>query len=156
MTATARISSSPRLRALPSPPAEAHRRHRSAPGVVAQVRTALRPRNRTATLLGAALGGAVPIAAYRLAHAEVDPSQPLWLQVPAWLVAGALLFSATTVFGWAREAFGSATKALGYTVLAEGILTFARTPWLGIGAVCYLVAINSVATGVRLSFGGRR
>jgi hypothetical protein len=76
---------------------------------------------------------------------------PIYAQLPAWLVVGGLLFSALTVCQWAREAFGSPWKALGFTVLLEGILTFAHTPWLSVASVCYLVAINATATGVRLS-----
>jgi len=122
-------------------------------GVVAQVREALKPRNRLATSLGALLGGGVPVATYTLAHHEIDTTAPLYAQLGAWLVVGGLLFSALTVYQWARLAFGSGAKALGFAVLLEGVLTFAHTPWLGVGALVYLVAINATATGVRLSRG---
>lgn len=123
-------------------------------GVVGQVRVALKPRNRLASFLGALLGGGVPVASFQLAHHEVDISQSLWTQLPAWLVLGGLLFSALTVFQWAKMAFGSGWKALGFAFLLEGVLTCASTPWLSIGALVYLCGINMVATGVRLSKGG--
>jgi hypothetical protein len=146
MNSTARSTSSPRLRVVPKEP-----RTRRELGVVGQVRAALKPRNRLATTLGALLGGGVPMASWQLAHHEVDATLPIYAQLPAWLVVGGLLFSALTVCQWAREAFGSPWKALGFTVLLEGILTFAHTPWLSVASVCYLVAINATATGVRLS-----
>jgi hypothetical protein len=124
-------------------------------GVVGQVREAVKRKNRLAATLGALIGGGVPVASYQLAHAEIDPSRALWAQLPAWLVLGGLLNSALTVFHWARSAFGSGAKALGFAVLLEGVLTFSRTPWLSIGALVYLVAINATATGVRLSMGTR-
>jgi hypothetical protein len=142
--------SSPRLRIAQAAP----RARRAAPtGVVAQVRCALQPHNRLATALGALLGGGVPVASYQLAHHEVDPSQPLWAQLSAWLVLGGLLFSAITVCSWGKLAFGSRYKAVGFTVLLEGVLTCAHTPWLAAAGLCYLVCINAVATGVRLSQG---
>lgn len=146
--------SSPRLRALPSGDAvrRAPRAQRE-PGIVDQVRIAFRPRNRLATALGGVLGGAVPVASWQLAHHEIDAARDLWAQLPAWLVLGGLLFSALTVFGWARSAFGSPAKALGFVVLLEGVLVASSTSWLGAGALGLLVAINATATGVRLSRG---
>jgi len=122
-------------------------------GVVAQVRIALRRENRLATVLGGLLGGGVPCASFQLAHHEVDWSRPLWTQVSVWLVGGGLLFSALTVYQWGKLAFASPWKALGFTLLLEGVLTCAATPWLTWGALCYLAAINATATGVRLSAG---
>jgi len=119
--------------------------------VVGQVRVALRRDNRLAASLGGLLGGGVPVASWQLAHFEVDATQPLWAQLGAWLVLGGLLFSAVTVFTWSRQAFRSTAKALGYTVLLEGVLTTAKTPWLSVAALMVLVAINAVATGCNLA-----
>jgi hypothetical protein len=99
------------------------------------------------------LGGFVPLASYVLAHGEVDRGQPLYLQVPVALVLGGLLFSARTVYQWAKAAFGDGAKAAGFVVLAEGILTLSHTHWLALAALAYLVSINGVATGVRLALG---
>jgi hypothetical protein len=125
------------------------------PGVVKQVRIALRPANRLASFLGAVLGGGVPVASYQLAHHEVTRALPLWAQLPAWLVAGGLLFSALTVYQWGRLAFGSPYKALGFAVLLEGVLVASTTPWLSLGALGYLVAINGTACGCILSTRGQ-
>jgi hypothetical protein len=150
-TATARRETSG-IRALPSPPARPLR-PRTALGVVQQVRLALKPRNRLAFGLGAALGSVVPVASYWLAHFEVDRAADLWPQLPAWLVLGGLVFSATTVYGWGRLAFGHGAKAAGFCVLVEGVLLASRTQWLAVVALAYLVAINAVATGCRLARG---
>lgn len=144
-----------RLRAVPPPNTRKTGAASQAPlGVVGQVRTACRPGNRLATLLGGFLGGGVPIAAWQLAHGEIDPGRSLFTQIAAWLVLGGLLFSAATVLEWGRAAFGSGVKALGFTLLLEGVLTCAHTPWLSVAGLVYLVAINAVATGVRLSAKG--
>jgi hypothetical protein len=150
-----KTASSPRLRAVSAPPAAPRAPKPPRTGVVSQVRAALQPKNRLPTALGAVLGGGVPVATYVLAHREVVGSAPLYAQLPAWLVLGGLLFSALTVYGWAREAFGSGAKALGFAALLEGVLTCSATPWLSAGALAYLVAINAVATGVRLANGSR-
>jgi hypothetical protein len=119
--------------------------------VVDQVRVAFRPRNRLAGVVGAALGGLVPLASYWLAHHEVDTAVALYAQLACWLVLGGLVYSATTVYGWANMAFGSGLKAMGFCVLLEGVLLASRTPWLAILALAYLCAINAVATACKLA-----
>jgi hypothetical protein len=120
-------------------------------GILDELRLALHPRNRAAAYLGAALGGGVPIATYWLAHHELDRGFVIWA-----LVAGGLLFSAMTVIRWAECAFGSMPKAIGFTVLLEGVLLYSRTPWLALGALGYLVFINAVANGARVALRGKR
>lgn len=158
-TATAKRSETSQIRALRSirPAPTSSPREREAPtGVVAQVRAALHPRARLATLLGCILGGFVPLASYVVAHGEIDATVPLYAQVSTLLVLGGLLFSAKTVYTWARAAFDSPAKALGFVVLVEGCLTLSRTHWLGLAALALLVAVNGVATGVTLSVGSKR
>jgi hypothetical protein len=120
-------------------------------GVVQQVRVAFGRRNRLAATVGAALGSIVPLASYWLSHHEVDRSSDLLAQLPVWLVAGGLLYSALTVFAWGRLAFGSGAKALGFCVLLEGVLLASQTTWLSVMALCYLIAINGIATGCSLA-----
>lgn len=129
------------------------RRHRTFEdfGVVAQVKRALRPNARTACLVGFLLGGFVPLASYILAHQEFDTAQGgiVWLTV--LLIAGGLVYSAKTVFAWGKLAFGSPLKALGWTVLLEGVMVCARTRWLSMSALIYLILINGVATACALT-----
>lgn len=120
-------------------------------GVVAQVRTALRPENRLATLLGALLGGFVPVATFTVAHVELSQVVPLYLQPMMLLVLGGLVYSAKTVYSWGRAAFASGPKALGFVVLAEGVMTCSGVAWLSYAALGYLVFINAVATGCTLA-----
>jgi uncharacterized membrane protein HdeD (DUF308 family) len=114
------------------------------------VRLALHPRNRLAASLGALLGAGVPVASFQLAHHEVAEL----VSLPALLVLGGLAFSSLTVYAWARNAFGSGLKALGYVVMVEGVMTTSHTPWLSAAALVLLVGINAVATGARLALGG--
>jgi VIT1/CCC1 family predicted Fe2+/Mn2+ transporter len=125
----------------------------SRPGVVEQVRLALRPKARLATLLGTMLGGFVPLASYVVAHHEIDPADPLTSHslVCLFLVLGGLAYSAKTVWQWGRIAFQNAFKALGFVVLLEGVMVTSHILWLSIAALVYLMAINGIATGCTLS-----
>lgn len=119
-------------------------------GVVAQVKTALAPKNRLATFAGFLLGGLVPMATFAVAHYEVSG---FFSDPRALLVLGGLLFSAKTVYAWGTLAFQNAAKALGFVVLVEGVMVFSATPWLAFVCLAYLITINGIATGCLLSRG---
>lgn len=152
-------ASHPRLALHPRPPKReiTPRATQAAPGVVDQVRSALRPRARLATLLGAMLGGFVPVASYVVAHREIDASALLAVHslIGFALVAGGLLFSAKKVYGWGRLAFQAGGEAVGFTLLMEGVMVFCNTTWLSVAALVYLVGINAISTGCTLSLSGR-
>jgi hypothetical protein len=114
-------------------------------GVLEQVERSLKPGNRLATLVGAMLGGFIPLASYTIAHQEAPNKPVLWV-----LVACGLAYSALTVFDWARVAFRHPVKALGFCGLLEGVMTFSGTQWLGITALTVLIVINGIATGCNL------
>jgi VIT1/CCC1 family predicted Fe2+/Mn2+ transporter len=118
-------------------------------GVVLQVRSALEPANRLATLLGFMLGGFVPIACYFVAHFEITAA-PLLTQRSLYLVLGGLAYSAKTVWEWGRIAFANSLKAAGFVVLLEGVMVTSHVVWLGIAALVYLTAINGIATACNL------
>jgi len=117
-------------------------------GVVAQVKTAFRANNRLAAVIGAFLGGFVPVATYTVAHYE--HSGKIWA-LPSALVLGGLLYSALTVFQWARKAFQSPVKAVGFVLLIEGTMVVSQIQWLSVLALVYLVGINAIATGCVLA-----
>jgi VIT1/CCC1 family predicted Fe2+/Mn2+ transporter len=119
--------------------------------IVDQVKTAMKPQNRLATGAGFVLGGFVPVASFVLAHTEVRAEQPLWAQMPALLVLAGLVYSAKTVFDWARIAFKHPAKALGFVVLTEGVMTFSHTAALSFAALFILITINGIATGCNLA-----
>jgi hypothetical protein len=124
----------------------------SAPaGVVEQVRLACRPEHRLATACGFALGGFVPVATFLVSHYEYDRATPWYTQLVTLLIVGGLLYSARTVYDWAKLAFQLPAKALGFVVLLEGVMTLSSNGWLACAALAYLVAINGIATGVRLA-----
>jgi VIT1/CCC1 family predicted Fe2+/Mn2+ transporter len=112
-------------------------------GVIAQVRRAFASGNRLAAVVGLLLGGFVPLAVYVVAHGESGA-------LARSLVAGGLVYSATTVFQWARLAFTSALKSAGFVVLLEGVMVTSNTHWLALAALAYLIAINGVATACTL------
>ena len=118
-------------------------------GVVAQVRRAFASGNRLAAVVGVLLGGYVPVAVFVIAHQE---SGTFTGHERAWtLVFGGLAYSATTVFQWAKIAFSSAFKSVGFVVLLEGTMVTSETRWLALAALAYLVGINSVATACTLA-----
>lgn len=121
---------------------------RKSPGIVEQVRVALSPAHRLATMIGAALGAIVPLSTFVVLHGELGEldTDPRWL-----VVIGGLLYSATTVYRWGRLAFASPIKAVGFTVLVEGVMTLSTQTWLAVLALSYLCVINAVATGVTLA-----
>ena len=121
-------------------------------GVVWQVRRAVARKNRLATLIGFLLGGFVPLAIYVVAHGA-SFAWSLDARGPVTLVVGGLLYSAQTVYQWARLAFTHATKAVGFVVLLEGVMVTAQCHWLALAALTYLVVINGVATGCTLAIG---
>ena len=121
-------------------------------GVVAQVRRAFASGNRLAAFVGLLLGGFVPLAVFVVAHSESGTfkgHERAWL-----LVAGGLVYSALTVFEWARLAFTSVPKSVGFVVLVEGTMVTSTTHWLALTALGYLIGINGVATACTL--GGQR
>lgn len=122
------------------------------PGVVEQVRTALRKEHLLATVIGMLLGAIVPLATFAVAHNELtfEPGVP---DPRALLVLGGLVFSARTVYVWGRLALGSPLKAAGFTVLIEGVMVGSAQTWLAILALVYLCLINAIATGVTLARG---
>lgn len=125
------------------------------PSVIYQVKRAFKSGNRLATFVGLMLGGFVPLASYVIAHSETgafDFSHARSISI----VAGALLYSAKTVYEWARMAFVSVLKSVGFVFLTEAVMISSTTHWLTIAALCYLISINAIATGCNLSLGVRK
>lgn len=87
--------------------------------------------------LAAATAGFLPVAAYVLAHFEVVERPWLWS-----LVGAALLYSAPTLADWAFRWTASRAKAWGFTVLLEGVMIGAHSPWLSLARLALLVGIN--------------
>jgi hypothetical protein len=119
--------------------------------VMGQIRTSLMRENLSATAMGFLLGGLVPLSTYMIVHYQIRGDVAWYLQPLLLMVLGGLVFSAKTVYEWTAQAFNSRAKALGFVVLVEGILTLSSQEWLAITALAYLIAVNGIATGVRLA-----
>jgi hypothetical protein len=115
------------------------------PSIISQIEIAAR--NPLPAVIGALIGALVPSATFMVGHYELVS----WTEPKSLIVLGGLVFSALTVFRWGRLAFGSAAKALGFVILAEGVMTFCSTAWLSIVALGYLVLINAIATGCTIA-----
>lgn len=118
----------------------------SSPGIVEMVRCAFHKKHRLAMSAGFVLGGWIPITTYSIIHWQAQSMRLLWL-----LVAGGLVYSALTVYQWAKLAFHQSLKAIGFAVLLEGAMTFVPDPWIGVPCLFLLVIINGLATGTTLA-----
>jgi hypothetical protein len=148
MNAQAELDFAPPLRIKPKRLPTTERAPRPL-GVVAQVRRACARGNRLAAFVGMLLGGFVPLAVYVVAHGE---SGSFTGHERAWaLTAGGLLYSAKTVYEWARLAFASVAKSIGFVVLVEGVMVSSTTHWLALAALGYLILINGVGTACTLA-----
>lgn len=94
---------------------------------------------RLASVVGAIVGAVVPVLVYRIAHYHAGDTPALWL-----IVAGGLLFSASSVYSWGLRLFGGAWyKAGGFTVLIELSTVFVQG-WESKLALSILILINGV------------
>ena len=94
---------------------------------------------RLASVVGAIVGAVVPVLVYRIAHHHAGDTPALWL-----IVAGGLLFSASSVYSWGLRLFGGAWyKAGGFTVLIELSTVFVKG-WESKLALAVLILINAI------------
>lgn len=111
----------------------------------AQVRRLTKAKQRTFGQLFAAIGASfLPMASYAIAHIEVEQTPYMWI-----LVCAALLFSAPMLVQWSQRWCGHMVKAIGFTVLLEGVMVFSALPALRLSGLAILVAINAHAAWTR-------
>lgn len=115
-----------------------------------------------AALLGAVLGGFVPIASFIIAHVMMEGVRlaTMHAHFTTYLVLGGLLYSAPTVYAWSKKAFGGDNfvgkiKPLGFVLLLEGVM-ITSSDKIAVQAVSFaalgiLVFINAVASGCKLA-----
>jgi hypothetical protein len=104
---------------------------------------------RLASLTGAIIGAVVPVLVYRIAHHHAAATPALWL-----IVAGGLLFSASSVYSWGLRLFGAWYKAGGFTVLLELSTVFVEG-WESKLALSVLILINSINLAHALVVGNK-
>lgn len=113
--------------------------------VIQQIRRAFLPGARLAAWVGILLGGLIPVCTWVTAHLEVTAHPWHWA-----FVVGGLIYSAETCYKWARSAFGSGSKALGFVLLLEGTLTFGTILPLSLAALATLVFVNAISAACSL------
>lgn len=125
------------------------------PMILKEVRAAAT--NKVALLGGIVLGGFIPFSVYWLMHQEAPTSTSICelagrpIVFAHLLVLGGLAYSAKTVYQWGRAVFADRFKAVGFTLLVEGILTFGHSNCLIFPALGILVLINGIAATSRLA-----
>ena len=101
-----------------------------------------KPRVRVKTIrtagqvLAAVAAGFLPVASYRLAHAQ----NLEWYLYP--LILCALVFSARSLAEWADRWCHDAWKSWAFTALLEGVMVLSNDAWLSGFGVILLVSIN--------------
>lgn len=119
--------------------------------IIDSIRKATLKTSRLGLAIGAIVGAVVPVGVFAITHTKgvLDLSRPLWLQAPAFLVAGGLAFSAHSVVTWTERLFRNRLKAACWTLLVEGLMTFApeQLAWLSWVCLALLVAVNAVSNG---------
>lgn len=102
-------------------------------------------KQRTFGQVFAAIGASfLPVASYAIAHIEVEQTPYMWI-----LVCAALTFSAPMLVQWAQKWCGHMVKAVGFTILLEGVMVFSSLPVLRLSGLAILVAINAHAAWTR-------
>lgn len=127
--------------------------------IKSQVSTAFKISNLPFLIPGVFFGGFVPLATWWLIHRELDLTRlerDYLSQPKVFLVAAGLVFSSLTVYYWARIAFKSPFKAVGFAVLLEGTMTFSSTEWLSLSALGGLLFLNAIAAAVALVEDGEK
>lgn len=105
-----------------------------------QMALAFAPGRRCGALLGAAIGGIIPVGSYEVIHYETISNQWMWI-----FVCGLLAFSAMSVWRWTALAMDSGWKALGFCLGCEGLMVFSRCHWLSLAMLAVLITINAAA-----------
>lgn len=107
-------------------------------------------RHPGAALMGALLGGLVPLFARTLAHEELPALWSEGSRTVAMLmivvVLGCACFSALTVYKFGKAAFADSRKALGFVLALEGVMLLSHGT-TSLLALLVLIAINAVANG---------
>jgi hypothetical protein len=122
--------------------------------VIDSILKATKKTNRLGLTVGGMAGALAPVGVFSIAHVEgVLSAAPLWTQPMAFLALGGLVFSALSVVTWSERLFRSRVKAIGWTVLCEGLMTVApdQLAWLSWLCLAYLVAVNAVSNGCNVA-----
>ena len=119
--------------------------------IVGQIQDTFRAGERLSAALGLVTGAFAPTGVFAITHSCLTEA-PLHTQPLAWIAGGGLVFSAMTVVTWANTMFRNPIKAFGWTLLIEGIMTFApdHLAWLSYACLGLLVFVNAVANACNL------
>lgn len=120
-------------------------------------------RHRIGAWLGFVMGGIMPCGSYGVAHFAISDEltfEQILMSKWAAILTGLLLYSAPTVYMWAKNAFGSDSrfgfvKPLGFVVGLEGLMIVDTSAHIYLSVVSYtclaiLIFINAVSSGCQL------
>ncbi len=121
--------------------------------ITVQIRTAMLPQNRLASVLGLILGAITPILVYVSTHSM--PELKLWsAEFLVFGIMGAcgVYCSMKSVYQWMVSLTGGdKIQSIGYAISLEGMLVMSgmvpKVWWVGYLALAYLVLINAISKG---------
>lgn len=91
------------------------------------------------SILASIAAAFIPVAVFFTSHAALlTGSVTLWI-----LTLAGLAYSVPSVAAWSRSWTGCKYKALAFTVLLEGVMTFSGMAWLAIPALLLLAGVNA-------------
>jgi hypothetical protein len=125
--------------------------------LIQEFNMAFKAGNRLATVLGGLLATIVPIMVFAVSHKLPTLSYTDWkFYVLLIMTVGGCYFSLKSVVLWGKRAYmGDKAKAVSYALLLEGMLImsgmFEDMHWLGIVALIWLCAINTISAGCAIA-----
>lgn len=94
--------------------------------------------------LAAASAAFIPLAVYVIAHKALAMGATIEALPLAILALGGLVYSAPSVYAWARSWAGAPAKAVGFTVILEGVMTVGTVTWLATVSLVVLMLVNAL------------
>jgi hypothetical protein len=125
--------------------------------LIQEFNMAFKAGNRLATILGGLLATVVPIMVFAVSHKLPTLHWTDWkFWILAAMASGGCFFSMKSVILWGVRAYmGDKAKAVSYALLLEGMLImsgmFEDLHWLGIVALIWLCAINTISAGCAIA-----
>ena len=99
--------------------------------------------NKFETLLASAAASFIPVGVFFTSHKAMGTSlSQAW---PLWIISVAgLIYSIPSVVAWATSWTGSKAKAIGFTVMLEGLMVGSGEMWLSVVSLLLLGGVNAM------------
>lgn len=111
--------------------------------IVRSMKTTTTTSNKLETLLASAAASFIPVGVFFTSHKALGMS--LSQSWPLWIISIAgLIYSIPSVVSWAQSWTGTRSKAIGFTVMLEGLMVLSGEMWLSVVALLLLGGVNAM------------